>query len=259
MRDALAGEWRKTRSASSTRYVLGVVALFAGLMCLLAVFFVATWDGLPPEGRAASSLGSLTDLMGWVLSLVLAVFGALSIASEYASGMIRTTFIAMPNRAAVLAAKAAIVAAVAFCLAEVALIVVRIGVGFIVGDRPITGQTAPALHDVGAIIATGLATTMFALLGLSLGAITRSALASIVALAVVWYVAPLLAQRLPPPWADWLMSLLPGALAGQLAGTGNANSIFASSLPPWLALVAMVGYALVPLAAATRIIDRRDV
>ena len=121
MADVLAAEWRKTLTARSTHIILGVVALFTGLMVLLAVYFVSVWDSLPPEGRANASLGGLPELLGWILSLCMAVFGTLAITSEYASGMIRTTFIAMPRRGRVLAAKALIVAGVTFVVSELAL------------------------------------------------------------------------------------------------------------------------------------------
>jgi ABC-type transport system involved in multi-copper enzyme maturation permease subunit len=258
MRDVLAAEWIKLRTAPSTRYLVGVVVLFAALMLLVGACFVSTWEALPPERRAASSLGSLSELMGWITSLCMAVFGALSMASEHASGMIHTTFIAMPRRTRVLAAKALVVAAGAFVATGAALIVVHLGTGLIVGDRPIAGQAPPGVEDLVLLVAMGLVTTMFALIGLALGSITRSALASVTTLALVWYVAPLLAQHVPEPLAAWLGSLLPGALAGQLAGTGNANSVFAALLPPWAALGVLVAYTVVPLAAAAIVVERRD-
>jgi len=49
-----------------------------------------------------------------------------------------------------------------------------------------------------------------------------------------------------------------GALAGQLAGTGNINSVFGAVLPPAAALAAMLAYAIIPLAIAAITIERRD-
>lgn len=258
MRDVLAAEWLKIRTARSTRIIVGVVAVLTGLMALLAWYFVSVWDSLPPERQANSSLGGLPDLLGWILSLCMAVFGTLAIASEYANGMIRTTFIAMPRRGRVLGAKALIVGGVTFVTAEVALTVTLLASAMIVGDRAITGQTPPDADSAVLIVAMGLSTTTFALIGLALGAITRSALASIVSLAMIWYIVPLVARFAPAPISDWLTSLVPGALAGQLAGTGNVNSVFGAVLPPAAALLAMLAYAIIPLAIATITVDRRD-
>lgn len=258
MLDVLAAEWLKTRTARSTWVIAGVVALFTGLMILLAAYFVSVWDSLPPEGRANSSLGGLPELLGWILSLCMAVFGTLAITSEYASGMIQATFTAMPRRGRVLAAKALVVGSMTFALSEAALAITSFATSAIIGDRVITGQ-APV--DAGAgllIVAMGLSTTTFALIGLALGAITRSGLAIVVALALVWYVVPLVAQFAPAPWSEWLGSLVPGALAGQLAGTGNANTVFAAGLPPWAAFAVMLAYAGIPLAIAAILLRQRD-
>jgi ABC-2 type transport system permease protein len=259
MRDVLGAEWRKTRSARSTWYILGVVVLFTALMLGLALAFVATWDALPEAARAHASLGPLPALLGWILALCMAVFGTLAITTEFASGMIRPTFLAMPRRGRVLAAKAAIVACVTFIASEAALAVTLLGTAVIVGSRSIDGQVPPSMSDAALLVAMGLSTTSFAMIGLGLGAITRSALASIVSLALVWYLAPLLASHLPQPWDSWLTSLVPGALAGQIAGTGNPSSMFGAALPPWAALVAMLAYGVVPLALAMVGVARRDV
>lgn len=258
MADVLAAEWRKALTARSTHIILGVVAVLTGLMILLAGYFVSVWDSMPPEGRANSSLGGLPDLLGWILSLVMAVFGTLAITSEYASGMIRTTFIAMPRRGRVLAAKALIVASITFVVSEAALAATLLASSAIIGDRVITGQ-APVDASAGfLIVAMGLSTTTFALVGLAIGAITRSALASVVSLVMLWYIVPLVARFAPAPWNDLLGSIVPGALAGQLAGTGNINSVFGAALPPWAALAVMVAYAAIPLAGALVTIMRRD-
>lgn len=104
MTDVLGAEWLKIRTARWARYILAVMVLFVCLMGLLAWFFIATWDRQSPDVQAHSSLGSLTDLTAWLASVCMAIFGMLSITSEYSSGMIRTTFVAVPQRLKLLAA-----------------------------------------------------------------------------------------------------------------------------------------------------------
>ncbi len=257
MTDILAAEWAKVRTGRALRTVLGVLVIFTVLMLGIAASFVATWEGLPPDGRARSSMASLPELLGWVASLVMAVFGALAITTEFTTGMIRTAFLAMPARGRVLAAKALVVAAVSFVATEVALLVTLVGAAFIVGGRPITGQPPPDLGSLAIVVAHGLSATVFALLGLSLGTLTRSALASIVTLVLAWYAVPILAMRAPAPWDGWLLSVMPGGLAGQLAGS-DAESVFGSALAPPLALLGMVAYAVLPLVLAAIVLRRRD-
>jgi ABC-2 type transport system permease protein len=259
MADILAAEWRKLRTAASTRYVLGAIAVLTALMPLIAVYFVGVWDSLPSDAQQRSALGSLPVLMGWIASLCLAVFGALAITSEYGSGMIRTTFTVVPRRTAVLGAKGLAVGVAAFIVAELSFAITELSTVAIIGGRQIAGQVPPGPGEARLIIAMGLSCTTFALIGLSLGAITRSALASVVTLALVWYIVPLVAGHLAAPWNGWLMSIVPGALAGELVGGDvNAFSVFGSALPPWAALLAMVAYAVIPLSLAMVLVEARD-
>ncbi len=258
MADILAAEWLKLRTARSTRLVAGTVAVLTALMLALAWSFVATWDGLPPERRANAALGSLPALMGWVLSLVMAVFGTLAITGECASGMLQTTFLAMPSRARVMAAKAVLVGAASFALTMASLLATLVGSAAIIGSRPIGGQTALDAGGVAFLLAMGASAAMFALVGLGVGALTRSGIATVVVLALAWYVAPLVAGHIPAPWGPILSSLVPGALAGQIAGTGNVNSVFSGLLSPAQAAAVMVAYALVPPIAGGLALARRD-
>ncbi len=258
MADIIAAEWLKLRTARSTWLVLGVVAVFTALMLAVAWYFVATWDGLTPERRAQAAMGSLPTLMGWVASLIMAVFGAVAITSECGNGMIRTTFLAMSNRALVLFAKAIVVAVVTFVVTEASLLVTLLGSAAILGGRPIGGQTPIDAGGLVFVIAMGLSTATFALIGLGLGAITRSGLATVVVLALVWYMVPLIAAHVPAPLDEWLSSLVPGALAGQLAATDNENSVFSALLAPWEAALVMLTYAVVPLVLGAAALVRRD-
>ena len=259
MTEILVAEWHKLRTARPLRYIVGVMAMFTALLLGLAWSFVVTWDGLAPDARAHAALGSLPELLGWVASLCMAVFGALAITTEHSSRMIATTFLAMPSRSSVLAAKALIVAAMSFAVTVVALAVTLLGSAWIVAGRPISGQDPVGPASVVLVVALGLSTTVFALIGLGLGAITRSALATVVALMLLWYIVPLLAGHTPQPWGGWLMSIMPGALAGELAGTGNADSIFRATLSPFGAVVVMLAYAVIPVGTAKAVVGRRDV
>ena len=63
------------------------------------------------SARADAVTGSLIGLL--IGQLVIAVLGALTITSEYSTGMIRTSLTSMPRRGTVYAAKAVVFAAVA--------------------------------------------------------------------------------------------------------------------------------------------------
>ena len=91
---------------------VAAVALSVGMAALLAY---TAYIGEPMSpGKAASGAA----LLGVPILMVPA---ALSITDEYRSGMIRTSFLAVPNRALVLAAKAVVAAAYSAVVAAVAL------------------------------------------------------------------------------------------------------------------------------------------
>lgn len=258
MSDILAAEWSKLRTSRPVWLTLGVMLVFTALTLGIAWYFARVWDTLTPTQRAHASIGSLPDLLGWVASLVMAVFGALAVTSEFSSGMAATTFTAMPSRARVIAAKAALVGATAFAVTEVALVAVALGAGLILGDRPIVGVQPPTAIAPVTILAIGLSVASFALIGLGLGSATRSALVAVVALMLLWYIVPLVAGHVPEPWSGWLMSVLPGALAGEIAGTGNANSVFGAELSRPAAMAALIGYSSAAVTVAMAAVRWRD-
>ncbi|GGO29616.1 ABC transporter permease [Microbispora rosea subsp. aerata] len=259
MIDALATEWLKLRTLRSTSVVLGVVAAVVGLMTLLAWWSARTWDRLPPGQRDHLFVSPLPEVTHMLASLCLAVLGVLAFSGEYGTGMIRTTFTVLPSRGRVLAAKAGVVGVVAVCTGLAAVLATYAAGRLLIGDRPIRGQSAEALSgQLPHFLAMSLSIAMFALLGLCLAAITRSAVAAVAILVAVWYVLPIVGHNLPAPWDERVGSILPGALAGQLAGTGNPYSVAGALLSPPAALAVMVAYVAVPYAVAAVLLARRD-
>ena len=113
----LKGEWTKLRTLPSTWRT----AAFAGA---LAVGFTAAVDlsQLSRRSMTAQQYQSFDATSASLFGVIIAasLLGALAvrtITAEYATGMIRTTFSAMPARQIVLGAKAATVAAFVFPIA----------------------------------------------------------------------------------------------------------------------------------------------
>ncbi|MEE1802749.1 MULTISPECIES: hypothetical protein [unclassified Streptomyces] len=259
MTDVLAAEWLKLRTVRSTATVLAVVALAVAGCCLLARYAAGLWDGTDATGRAHLSVTPLEPLVMVVAQVSLGVLGALAITTEYATGMIRTTVTAVPGRSRVLCAKALIVGAVALATGLAAVFATSYGTLAIVGDRPIRFLTDPAAHTTGLLLAQSLAVAMTGLLGFGLGALLRSTAGAVVCVVGLLYVVPMFAQALPTPWDRRFNSLMPGALPGELAGAGNAHSVYGASLSPVAAAVVMLLYAAVPLGLAAVRTRRQDV
>ena len=109
----LHAEWLKVRSVRSTMWILLALGLFVCLAAWIAWYGAITPGAVPHDARVNFALGVQARLTGDVAGLCCAVLAVLAISSEYTTGTIRTTFVAMPRRRSVLAAKAAVVAAVA--------------------------------------------------------------------------------------------------------------------------------------------------
>ncbi|MEU9384379.1 ABC transporter permease [Streptomyces sp. NPDC048279] len=111
---AIASEWTKIRSVRSTIWTLGVFVLLVvgiGLLVGAVVSNSASTEDL--SGESALSLGFFGLLLG---SMCIITLGVLTTASEYGTGMIRTTMVACPSRARVLAAKAIVFFGLAFVI-----------------------------------------------------------------------------------------------------------------------------------------------
>ena len=160
-RRVLHSEWIKLWSVRSTAITLTVaVAGFFAIGLLSCALDVGGPD-VPPVGKAMT--GSILAM------LLLGVLGALVTAGEYGTGMIRSTLSAVPRRWPVLAAKAVVFAAVTYTVMFAAALV-TFGIGqAVIGDG--------SLSDDGVLrvlLGTCAYETGAGLLGLLLGALTRS-------------------------------------------------------------------------------------
>jgi hypothetical protein len=99
-RHVLASEWIKLRSVRSSYLVLLVAAVAAVSIGYLITRTDAThWDTMTAAKKAAfDPVGDSFTGLG-MAQLAFGALGVLAISSEYATGLIRTTFAANPRRA----------------------------------------------------------------------------------------------------------------------------------------------------------------
>ncbi|MGW2637006.1 ABC transporter permease [Streptomyces sp. NPDC001348] len=175
-RDLLAAEWIKMRSLRSTSWTIALTALF--VMGSAAVATVA--DHAAGSGPADFlPYDAYPQAGAWMLMLVACSSGALTVVSEYSSGLIRTTTVAVPARGSVVLAKAAVAAA----LWTVVGAAVSTG-SFLVSQAVLYGRHAgvPITHPgvFRALAASALLAPVCALVGLGLGVLLRHAAATVV-------------------------------------------------------------------------------
>ena len=245
----LKAEWTKLRTLPSTWRT----AAFAGA---LAIGFTAAVDlsQLSRHSMTAQQYQSFDATSASLFGVIIAatLLGALAVrtvTAEYATGMIRPTFTAMPARRLVLAAKAATVAALVFPIA----LLVDIA-GFELGQRIFTSDHLQvALSHPGvprAILFGAVAASLVSIIGVGLGGLIRHTAAATTTLTLIIVGDVILGQLLPAG----LRQYLPGT-AAQAAITVHRSG---GLLTPNAAIAALGAYAAIALAAALIRVAHRD-
>ena len=181
---AIASEWTKIKSVRSTMWTLGVfVVLVVGLGLLFA--FIAASTDTSLEGESPLVLGLFGLMIGSVCVLTL---GVLTTASEYGTGMIRTTMTACPSRGRVLIAKAIVFFALTFTVTLTATAFVGFAqVALLEGS----GAASPDADEwFKATVGVSLFLALFGLLALLMGSLIRHSAGAITLMLGV-FLAPL--------------------------------------------------------------------
>jgi ABC-2 type transport system permease protein len=247
-------EWTKLWSLRSTRWslLLAVVAM-TGLGIVFGAVQMAHWSQMSPHDRATFDPVD-TSLGGWhIAQLAVGVLGVLVISGEYSTGMIRSTFGAVPHRLPVLWAKAAVYGAVVFALMLPSALVAFF-VSQAILKRHHVDTTIGAPHVLRAVVGCALFLTITGLLGLALGSLVRNTAGGIATFAGVLFVLPGISAILPNSWGDSIDPYLPLS-----AGT-TILSIHPdpTALAAWTGLLLYLGYAAAAMLVAAILLVRRD-
>jgi ABC-type transport system involved in multi-copper enzyme maturation permease subunit len=259
MRVAMS-EWTKLRTVRSTRYSLAAaVAMTIGFAVLPALVNASRWNSMS-IGDKAGFHPLETSLIGVTIAqLAIGVLGVLVISGEYSTGMIRSTFAAVPKRLPVLWAKAGVFGLVTLVLALPSTLIAFFAAQAILKGHSFNGHDiALSFSDPGvarAVIGGALYLTVAGLFGLGLGAILRSTAGGISAFAGMLFVLPPLMNVLPTSWNDAISPYLPSNAGAAIMQTGSP----AHTLAPWTGLGVFVGYTAIVLAIAAIQLRRRDV
>jgi ABC-type transport system involved in multi-copper enzyme maturation permease subunit len=183
--------------------------------------------------------------------LAIGVLGVLLVTSEYSTGMIRSTFVAAPQRREVIAAKAAVFGLVAFVVGTVASFI-----AFFVGQSML-GTQGVGLGSPGAlrsVVGVGLYLGLLGVFAVGLGTIIRNGAGAIAALFGLILVLPAVLQALPSSLRDSIEKFLPGNAGQAIFRTVKDTS----SLSPWLGIAVFAIYAAASLGIGLVLVRRRD-
>jgi hypothetical protein len=245
----LRGEWIKLRSLRSTAVTLAAaVVLMVAMGWIFGWATEANWSDLSAEERASFSPVDTTLAGFYLAQLAVGVLGVLMVTGEYATGMIRATFGAVPRRLPVLWAKSALYAGVTFSL--------MVAAGFVafVGGQRLLGTHGTSLAAAGAVRAVVGVAGYLALIGVfsvALGFVVRSTGGGVAILCGLLLVVPTLGLLLPSSWRDHLLPYLPSN-AGSTMFSVRTTPDALSAGTSLLVLLAWVAAALVAAAIVLR-------
>lgn len=261
--DLLAAEWLKTWSLRSTPWLyaitaLAVIAFNAGT----AYDHYKYWYQYNEESRTdfvangIPLVDAFTMNSAMVLVLAVAAIGAVSVTGEYGTGLIRTTFTAVPARRSVMAAKAVVLASAATVFGALVA-----AASFASTQAILSGRNASVpLGHPGAlrvVVASALLAPVAALAGLAIGTLIRHTGGSVVGCVVVLLLLPMVLSERRHLTAV-LQHALPFSAWERLVSSQTQRS---HDLFPWTAGGAWTVYALWALVAAVvtvLAVHRRD-
>lgn len=256
-RRLLASEWTKLRSVRSTMWSLLLLAVVTlGFTVLVTALTMSQWSKADVKDQARIIADPVSFILGagfQLGQLTVCALGVMYIASEYSTGAIRASLLAVPKRTPVLAAKCMVFAVVIFIVGEIVAFLT-----FFVGAAIVHKHAPVSLSDQGvlrAVIGAGLYLAVLGLFALAIGAIVRHTAGGIIGvIGFVLVLAPL-TQLLPGSVGKHIHAYLPTE-AGHLIGqaTQSADDL----LSPWQGFGVFCLWTAVLLGVAAWLLNRRD-
>ncbi|MFD1214646.1 ABC transporter permease [Arthrobacter sp. GCM10027362] len=259
---ALHAEWIKFTTLRSTWILLATtVAVMVGIGLLGGWGLGSALDQAAAEGRDPAAVGVEPQLLYLMPTggidfgqLIIGSLGVLLIASEYSTGMIRSTMMAVPDRLSPLFAKAVVIAAVA----AVTGIVASFATYFLL--QPILSgygqEFGLAVENlVPSMLLAGVYLALASLIALALGTLLRNSAGGIVTLVALFLVLPTVLGFIQLDWIQDALPYLPSNAGRQLL----ALDIAEGELTRLQGGAVMAAWTAVLLAAAAVATKTRDV
>lgn len=227
-----------------------LISLFVAMLGLVLLAVALHGFGLPARDLAELSSQRRVLIAGETVGAVFAApLGAMSITAELRHGTIRPTFLAIPNRRSVFTAKG-----LASVLVGLALGLMATAIAAAVGAFAFAARDIPTQLNSGdyvqLIVGGGVASALWAAIGLGVGSLVRNQVGAIVGI-FIWLqiIENLLIDSVPD-----ISRYMPGSLAQAIAGSeiGALSS-------PIAALLLLIAYATVMLLIGSLRLVRTDV
>ncbi|SEG84181.1 ABC-2 family transporter protein [Actinacidiphila yanglinensis] len=246
---AVKAEWIKWRSLRSTWTVLG-----AAVIGMLAVGLIVAYNTRHLTGNQdANDLSSSATLQGFFLGqLLIGALGVLFVSSEFSTGMIRSTFAAVPKRLPVLCAKLVVF----FVVTAVAMTTITV-ITFVASQALIGHyRTGFSLSDPGVwriVLGTSLYMVLVGVIGGMIGWMVRSTPGSLVSFFALLFVLPELLSLFASTGRH-IAQFLPSQ-AGEAFAVAQPES---PHLSPGAGVLVLCAWVVAGIVAAAFSLHRRD-
>ena len=257
----VAGEWIKFRTVRSTVWTLVVtIVLMVGFSVLAAWGSTLTIDGQPPAiGMDIAQLLSAGYQLG---QLAVAVLGVLTIAGEYSTGMIRSSFAAVPRRLPTLWAKGVVLSLVVGAVSLVAMVLSYVATMPFHDELEATFDLTSA-QTLRMTVGLPLYLMAVALLAFGAGALLRHTAGALTAVLGMLLVIDNVVLLVPLRFFEVISPFLPSAAGRRVLFdeemlTAVDTMTQGVILTPWQGYGVLLGWVAVVLTAAAVLLRRRD-
>jgi ABC-2 type transport system permease protein len=254
----MLAEWTKIRSVQSTMWsLLAFVVVAVGFSTLVAAVIAHQWNtpgNHPNHARLVTDPTAVIFGAGFGIGqLAICVLGAIVITSEYSSGVIRASLLAVPHRIPMLVAKAVVFAVIDAVLSAITVFAVfYITTGLLHSHVTITLSQHNVLR---ATIGAVLYLTVLGLFALAIGGLIRHTAGAISTVIGMVLVVPILVSLIPGTIANHVHGYLP-TVAGQLITQTSEQS--GDVLSAWQGFGVFGLWTAVLLFACGWLLVRRD-
>lgn len=255
--DLLHSEWTKLRTVRSTMWSLIVMTVATlGFTVLITALTVNSWNTASQTTRQQMIADPVSTILGaglYVGQLAICVLGVMVMSSEYSTGSIRSSLLAVPRRLPMLGAKAVVFAALVFVVGTAVAFI-----SFFIG-APILHSHAPvSLGDGGvlrAIVGMGMYLAVLGLFSMAVGGLLRHTAAAITVVIGLVLVLEPISSLIPGSVGKHIHDYLPST-SGQMITQGVQGS--GQVLSPWQGFGVFCLWTAVLFAACCYLLARRD-
>jgi ABC-2 type transport system permease protein len=249
-------EWVKLRTLRSTAWSYGLLFVLLVAFGLLIALTSAPYGDPSAPAQVGADLAVTAATLGLVSAqLVIAIQGVLLMAGEFSTGMIASSFTAVPGRLPVLWAKVLVFGGTTLVVTFAGIVATFLIAAPILRGGDYTVDVTNAETWLRLLGGAGYL-TLIGVIAVGVGAVTRAPSAGIGVVLAASLVLPTFMTIFGGTWFGDLISWLPG-LAGQEMFFWGASPV-PSPFEPWQGFLVMCGWSTLALGAAAVTLVRRD-